>query len=319
VGEGPSTTVVEVVEHAQWRHHSTIFIMSMFMILLLKDLLAKFIITCTLKNKLTTWLCLVKGYLASLHNLVSFKIEHMICSRMRCITKEYTIDRPSLELVQLLPFLKDKAFATKDMEVTQLGCATMHQLVAGFLLVHSEVDPVRNIARGIDRLSPEPSRSPMLIEHHPRHLTQNSAFSFHNTILGRCIQTKKLVFTTQLMAKGFETRVSEFRAIVIVDCSYGIFVPLVPQPQDKISNTTKCLPFLPKKKHPRISRVVVHHNKDIPLPTCRSHTSWANKVHMDQLAWTLSHHISERRMRRGYHLGVPTRHTNQLFLKPQPW
>jgi hypothetical protein len=108
---------------------------------------------------LTTWLCLVEGYLASLHDLVSFKIEHMICSRVRCITKENTIDRPCHKLVQLLPFLKDKALATKDMEVTHLGCATVHQLVTGFLLVHSEVDPVRNIARGIHRLSPEPSRS----------------------------------------------------------------------------------------------------------------------------------------------------------------
>jgi hypothetical protein len=40
-------------------HHAAIFIISMFMLLLLKDLLAKFIITCTLKDKLTTWLCLV--------------------------------------------------------------------------------------------------------------------------------------------------------------------------------------------------------------------------------------------------------------------
>jgi hypothetical protein len=46
--------------------------------------------------------------------------------------------------------------------------------------------------------------------------------------------------------------------------------------------------------------------------------SWANKVHMEQLAWMLSHHIGERRVRRGYHLGMPTRRTNQLFLKPQP-
>jgi hypothetical protein len=35
-------------------HHTAIFIMSMFMLLLLKDLLAKFIITCTLKDKLLT-------------------------------------------------------------------------------------------------------------------------------------------------------------------------------------------------------------------------------------------------------------------------
>jgi hypothetical protein len=123
-------------------HHIAIFIVSMFMLLLLKDLLAKLIITCTLKDKLTTWLCLVEGYLASLHNLVSFKIEHTICSRMRCITKENTIDRPSLKLIQLLPFIKNKALATKDMEVTHLGCATMHQLIACFLLVHSEVDLV---------------------------------------------------------------------------------------------------------------------------------------------------------------------------------
>jgi hypothetical protein len=47
--------------------------------------------------------------------------------------------------------------------------------------------------------------------------------------------------------------------------------------------------------------------------------SWANKVHMEQPAWTLSHHIGERRVRRGYHLGLPTRRTNQLFLKPQLW
>jgi hypothetical protein len=72
-------------------HHTAIFIISMVM-LLLKDLLAKFIITCTLIDKLTTWLCLVEGYLASLHDLVSFKIEHMICSRVRCITKGNAID-----------------------------------------------------------------------------------------------------------------------------------------------------------------------------------------------------------------------------------
>jgi hypothetical protein len=68
--------------------------------------------------------------------------------------------------------------------VTHLRCATVHQLVPGFLLMHSEVDPVRNIALGIHRLSPEPSRSPMLINHRLSHLTQGFVFPFHNTILG---------------------------------------------------------------------------------------------------------------------------------------
>jgi hypothetical protein len=114
-----------------------------------------------------------------------------------------TIDRPSLKIIQLLPFLQNKALATKDMEVTHLWCATVHQLIAGFLLMHFEVDLVRHIARGIHHLNPEPSRS-------PSHLTQGPVFPFHNTILGRHIRTRKLVFKTQVMAKGFKTRVFEF-------------------------------------------------------------------------------------------------------------
>jgi hypothetical protein len=38
---------------SRW-HHTAIFIISKFLLLLLKDLLAKLIITCTLKDKLTT-------------------------------------------------------------------------------------------------------------------------------------------------------------------------------------------------------------------------------------------------------------------------
>jgi hypothetical protein len=54
------------------RRHTTIFIISMFMLPLLKDLLAKFISTCTIEDQRATWLCLVEGNLASLHNFVSF-------------------------------------------------------------------------------------------------------------------------------------------------------------------------------------------------------------------------------------------------------
>jgi hypothetical protein len=41
------------------------------------------------------------------------------------------------------------------------------------------------------------------------------------------------------MAKGFEMRVFNSRAIVTVDRSYGISVPLILQPQDKTLNKTK--------------------------------------------------------------------------------
>jgi hypothetical protein len=70
----------------------------------------------------------------------------------------------------------------------------------------------------------------MLINHRPSHLTPGSIFPFHNTILGRRIRTQKLVFQTQVMEKGFKMTVSELRAIVTADCSYGISVPLILQP-----------------------------------------------------------------------------------------
>jgi hypothetical protein len=62
------------------------------------------------------------------------------------------------------------------------------------------------------------------------------------------------------MAKGFEVRVFEIRAIITADRSYDISVPLVPKPQDKILNKTKSLPLLFQKEDPTILRVVVHHN-----------------------------------------------------------
>jgi hypothetical protein len=72
----------------------------------------------------------------------------------------------------------------------------------------------------------------MLIKHRPSHLAQGPVLPFHNTILGRRIRTRKLVLKTQVMAKGFKMRVSEFRAIITAYSLYGIYVPLVPQPQD---------------------------------------------------------------------------------------
>jgi hypothetical protein len=50
---------------------STIFLsifLSSIILFVLKDLLANFFVTCTLKDRRTAWLGLVKGNLASLHD-----------------------------------------------------------------------------------------------------------------------------------------------------------------------------------------------------------------------------------------------------------
>jgi hypothetical protein len=105
----------------------------------------------------------VNSNLASLHDLVSFQIEHMKCSRMRSITKENTIDRLSLKLIQILAILQNKVFASKHMEMTHLGSVTVHHLIARLLLERSEKYLVQHVARGIDHHKPEPPRSPMLV------------------------------------------------------------------------------------------------------------------------------------------------------------
>jgi hypothetical protein len=203
------------------------------------------------------------------------------------------------------------------MEVTHIGGSVVHQLVA--TLMDPEVNHVRHIARGIDSLILEPSRSPMLVEHRPSHLAQGSVFPVHHAALGRRIQTRELVFETQVMAKGFKMRVFKFRAIVIADYSYGISVPFAPQPQDKISNKTKRLPLLFQKRRPK------HTESSRPPQIGRttSHLQIARELGQQgpygaALMDALSSH-QRGRVRRGYRLGMPTRHTNQLFLKHQRW
>jgi hypothetical protein len=44
------------------------FILSSIILLILKELLVNFIITCTLKDRRIAWLCLVEGHFASLHD-----------------------------------------------------------------------------------------------------------------------------------------------------------------------------------------------------------------------------------------------------------
>jgi hypothetical protein len=43
-------------------------ILSSIILLILKDLLANFVVTCTLKDKRIAWLCLIEGNLTSIHD-----------------------------------------------------------------------------------------------------------------------------------------------------------------------------------------------------------------------------------------------------------
>ena len=86
-------------------------------------------------------LCLVEGNLASLHDSVSVKVEHTICSRMNRITKENPIRTSRLKLIQLA-LLQNETLATKSSKVTHLGLSAMHQLIRGLLLKGTKEDAI---------------------------------------------------------------------------------------------------------------------------------------------------------------------------------
>jgi hypothetical protein len=51
-----------------WSFTIITIILSSIILLVLRDILSNFVVTCTLKYRRIAWLCLIKGDLASLHD-----------------------------------------------------------------------------------------------------------------------------------------------------------------------------------------------------------------------------------------------------------
>jgi hypothetical protein len=78
-------------------------------------------------------------------------------------------------------------------------------------------DLIRNIASSADSIGPRVPRSPMLIEHHPRHLNYSAVLSFHDSILLRNMWGGKLLINTMLKAKLIKRGIPELSPIVTVN------------------------------------------------------------------------------------------------------
>jgi hypothetical protein len=214
-----------------WSFAIITIILSSIILLLLKDLLANFIITCTLKDRRIAWLCLVEGHLASPYDQVSIKVEHTKCSRMTSMTQENPIGRPRLKLIKPT-LLENEALTTKSPEMAHSRCSPVHELIARLVQEGPQKNLVPNMASSTHHLRPISSRSRMLIKHHPSHLTNGTILPLNHTILTSHIGRRKLMFETQLMTKGFEMRVFKFTTIVATNSSNSISMSLVLQPQD---------------------------------------------------------------------------------------
>jgi hypothetical protein len=189
-----------------WSFTIITIILSSIILLVPKDLLANFIISCTLKDRQIAWLCLVDGHLASLHNWVSIKVEHTKCSRMTSITQENSIGRPRLKLIKPA-LLENEASTTKSPEMAHSRCSPVHELIARLVPEGPQKNPVPNMTSDIQHFRPISPRSPMFIKCRLSHLTKGTIFPLNHTILTSHIGKRKLMFETEIMTKGFEMRV----------------------------------------------------------------------------------------------------------------
>jgi hypothetical protein len=151
---------------------------------------------------------------------------------MTSITQENPIERPRLKLIKPT-LLENEASTTKSPEMAHSRCSPLHKHIACLVQEVPQKNPIPNMASGIHHLSPISPRSPMLIKHRPSHLTKGTIFfPLNHTVLTSHIGRRKLMFKTQIITKGFKTKVFKFTAIVAMNSSNSISMSLVLQPQD---------------------------------------------------------------------------------------
>src|SRR5579883_2035427 len=176
--------------------------------------------------------------------------------------------------------LQNETLATENSKMADFWSPAHHKLIRSLFQESSQEDSICNIASSVNSFGPIAPRSPMLIKHHLGHLNKGPILSLNYSILRGNIRRRVLVFKTKITAEIVKMRVFEFCAIVTANGSHGMFWQLVLQPQDQISNKIESFILGLHEKDPRIARKVINYDKNIPLPTRRTHPSWTNCVHV---------------------------------------
>jgi hypothetical protein len=135
---------------------------------------------------------------------------------MTNITQENPIGGHQLKLIKPT-LLENKTLTTKSPKMAHSRCSPVHELIARLVQEGPQKNLVPNIASGIHRFRPISSRSPMLVDYRPSHLTKRTIFPLNYPILTSHIGRRKLMFETQIMTKGFEMRVFKFTAIIAMN------------------------------------------------------------------------------------------------------
>jgi hypothetical protein len=124
----------------------------------------------------------------------------------------------------------------------------------------------------------------------------------------------ELLINTVLKAKLIERDIHKIGHIVTVN-DFQAFWMLIIQPQSQALKVLKYLILALQKENPRVTRIVINNNKNIPLVSHRMNSRGTDSVHMEQLSGLLSHHGINQRMGSNDHLTITTRITNKVTFK----
>jgi hypothetical protein len=104
--------------------------------------------------------------------------------------------------------------------------------------------------------------------------------SFHNSILLRNARGGKLLLNAMLTAKSIKRGISELSHIITAN-SFQAVGMLIVQPQSQELKVLKYLIFALQEENPRVIRVDINNNKDIPLASHEANSRRIDSVHME--------------------------------------
>jgi hypothetical protein len=89
--------------------------------------------------------------------------------------------------------------------------------------------------------------------------------SFHDSILLRNLRGGKLLFNNMLKAKLIERDISKLSPIFTAN-GFQTVGMLIVQPQSQASKVLKHFILALQEENPRVTRVVINDDKNVPLP-----------------------------------------------------
>jgi hypothetical protein len=104
--------------------------------------------------------------------------------------------------------------------------------------------------------------------------------SFHNSILLRNTQGRKLLINTMPKGKLIERGIPELGSIVFVN-SFQAVGMLIVQPQSQAPKVLKHFILAFQEENPRVTRIVINNNKNIPLASLGANPRGTDSVHME--------------------------------------